>query len=154
MVKRDITADQCGAGVIGLEEQVFINLVKVHSEKMFVAAALFKPHRFSEPLYNVLRILRGARNKTLPSGEIALHMLTRCPDMTRLIDRLEEDGYVARERPGDDRRVILIAITTKGLKLLANLDGPIVEMHREQFAALTKAELRQLKNLLAKARRS
>ncbi len=136
-----------------LEEQVFVNLVKTHGEKASAAAALLRPTGLSEPQYNVLRILRGAENGVLPSGEIAGRLLTRCPDTTRLIDRLEKQGLVARERPGDDRRVVLIRITDRGLDLLTNLDEPIDELHRREFAALTKTELRQLSKLLAKARR-
>jgi DNA-binding MarR family transcriptional regulator len=142
------------AAPLELEEQVFIDLVQTHSEKMSAARTLFKPYGLSESQYNVLRILRGARDNVLPSGEIANRLLTPCPDTTRLIDRLEQEGYVARERPRVDRRVILIRITEKGLTLLASLDELVVGMHREQFAALTKTELRQLKSLLAKARKS
>jgi DNA-binding MarR family transcriptional regulator len=135
-----------------LAEQVFVDLVKTHSEKMCAARALLSPYGLSDSQYNVLRILRGAQDRGLPSGEIADRLLTRCPDTTRLIDRLEKEGYVARDRPGDDRRVVVIRITAKGLTLLASLDEPVVEMHREQFAALTTTELRQLMSLLAKAR--
>lgn len=136
-----------------LEEQVFVNLVRTHAEKASAAASLLKPSGLSEPLYNVLRILRGAEDGILPSGEIAGRLLTRCPDTTRLIDRLEKEGHVARERPEGDRRVVLIRITARGLELLASLDEPVAEMHRRQFAALSKTELRQLGSLLAKARR-
>lgn len=154
MSRRDAMREQKPSGPLELEEQVFIDLVKTQSEKMSAATTLLKPYGLSESQYNVLRILRGARDEGLPSGEIADRLLTRCPDTTRLIDRLEREGYVARERPGDDRRVVLIRITAQGLKLLASLDEPVVEMHREQFATLTKAELRQLRSLLAKARRN
>ena len=136
-----------------IEQQLFTNLVKTEAEKMFEVAALLREYGLTEPQYNVLRILRGAGKEGLPCGQISERMLTRLPDITRLVDRLERDGLVSRVRPREDRRVILIRIKPKGLKLLDNLDAPMLELHRAQFSGLTKAEAREFKRLLEKARR-
>src|SRR6476660_5678390 len=75
--------------------------------------------------YNVLRILRGSHLTGLPSGEIANRIIARDPDITRLVDRLERRGLVTRMRGRQDRRVVEVAITKKGLDLLRNLDEPV-----------------------------
>lgn len=152
MTRRDTLKHSKGAKVPVIEQQVFINLVKTESEKMFELASLLKAYGLSEPQYNVLRILRGAGKEGLPCGQISGRMLTHLPDITRLVDRLERQGYVSRVRPDEDRRVILIQITARALKLLASLDEPVIQLHKRQFSRLTKTQLRELDALLVKAR--
>ncbi len=137
-------------------EEAYLNLLRTASVLAADFERLFKAHGISEPKYNVLRILRGARGEAdgdgLPSLEIAGRMITRVPDVTRLVDRLEADGLVVRKRTTADRRVVLIAITDKGLNLLAELDGPIRRMNEEWGKLMTQAEWRELSRLLVKAR--
>jgi DNA-binding MarR family transcriptional regulator len=80
-------------------------------------------------------------------------MISHLPDITRLVDRLEAAGLVARSRTREDRRLVLIRITEKGLALLAGLDEPLMELHRRQLAHFTPDELTELNRLLVKARR-
>ncbi|HEY3973456.1 MAG TPA: MarR family transcriptional regulator [Candidatus Sulfotelmatobacter sp.] len=101
--------------------------------------------------YNVLRILRGTP-EGLPCGEIACRMITRDPDVTRLLDRLEKRGLISRCRENVDRRMVMARITPEGLKLLASLDPPVVEAHRRQLGHLSKEQLRALSELLGAAR--
>lgn len=117
-------------------------------------AATLKPYGLSLNQYNVLRILRGAEPGGLPCGQIAERMLTRDPDMTRLLDRLEGRGLVGRCREQDDRRVVLTRITGQGMKVLAELDEPVRKKHDEQLGHLSDAKLRHLMELLQAARRS
>lgn len=102
--------------------------------------------------YNVLRILRGAHPQALPTMEIVERMLERAPGITRLIDRLEEKGLVARSRSPNDRRSMHCAITERGLALLAEMDRPIDEADMAVFAALDEAEIGQLHALLDRVR--
>jgi DNA-binding MarR family transcriptional regulator len=95
--------------------------------------------------------LRGTP-EGLPSGEIANRMITRDPDVTRLLDRLERRGLILRSREPSDRRVVMAHITPHGLKLLARLDEPVEEVHRAQLGHLGKDRLRVLAELLAAAR--
>lgn len=135
------------------EQQAFLQLVVTHDRKMLEVKTLLKAHGLSEPQYNVLRILRGAGRGGLPCQEIGARLLTRHPDITRLVDGLEGLALVTRERGADaDRRVVMNHITPKGLRLLAGLDGPVLELHRSQFSSLSRAELRELKRLLVKSR--
>src|SRR5918995_5624051 len=108
-----------------LQEQVVINLMRtarVVEEDW--AHYLKRTEGISVSQYNILRILRGARPKPVKISEIADRMITRDPDVTRLVDRLIKQGLVRRERGEEDRRVVLVEITPAGLAMLARLDGP------------------------------
>ena len=101
--------------------------------------------------YNVLRILRGAP-EGLTCSEIARRMITRDPDITRLLDRLEKRGLLSRCRETKDRRQVQTRIRPDGLKLLAELDEPVAEIHRQQLGHLGREGLHSLQILLEKAR--
>jgi DNA-binding MarR family transcriptional regulator len=101
--------------------------------------------------YNVLRILRGSHPTPLPSGEIANRMIARDPDVTRLVDRLETRGLVTRVRGLQDRRVVEVDITAKGLELLASLDDHVDRMPRSMLGHLGPKKLEQLGALLEQA---
>ncbi|HTN76819.1 MAG TPA: MarR family transcriptional regulator, partial [Pirellulaceae bacterium] len=88
----------------------------------------------------------------LPCLEIASQMITRMPDITRLVDRLEAAGLVERSRTDTDRRVVLVKITAGGLELLAKLDQPVRDTHQRIMSSLSEDELRELSRLLTKAR--
>ena len=102
--------------------------------------------------YNVLRILRGAGEKGLPTLAIARRMLEQTPGITRLIDRLEAKGWVRRERQRDDRRLVLCRIGASGLELLAGLDAPVKQADAGLFEMLEEGERRELILLLDRIR--
>lgn len=102
--------------------------------------------------YNVLRILRGARDSGLPTLEIGVRMIEQTPGITRLLDRLEEKALVRRERCPADRRQVLCWITESGLHLLQRLDGPMKTAEEEISARLTEREVTQLLRSLEKLR--
>jgi DNA-binding MarR family transcriptional regulator len=102
--------------------------------------------------YNVLRILRGAGPEGLGCREIGERMITRDPDITRLLDRLENRGLVARKRGDKDRRVVTTRITAKGLQLLKGLDRPVLEVHERQLGHLGRKRMLALIRLLEAAR--
>ena len=145
-------------------QEVFLNLQKTADCLMAEVSELFKPHGISPTQYNVLRILRGAGAgccdgghadpgaKGLACGEIAERMITRDPDMTRLLDRLEDRGLIGRERDKADRRMISTRITEAGLELLKKLDRPVMELHERQLAHLGKKKLNELLTLLEAVR--
>ena len=112
---------------------------------------ILKAEDLSANQYNVLRILRGAL-EGLPCGEIASRMITRDPDITRLLDRLEKRGLISRCRETKDRRMVMARITLEGLKLLSHLDKPIEEAHRKCLGQLGRERLRALTELLQAAR--
>ena len=100
--------------------------------------------------YNVLRILRGAGEEGLPTLEVGERMIEKTPGVTRLLDRLEEKGWVRRQRSRKDRRLVLCHVTHPGLALLDELDEPIAEADRACVKELTRAEQRQVVALVSR----
>lgn len=135
-----------------VEDEAFVNIQRTADTLMQGVAAALKPRGLSPTQYNVLRILRGAEPEGLACREIADRMITRDPDITRLLDRLEDRGLVARSRDREDRRVITTRITEKGMRLLEELDRPIAALHADQLGHLGDEKLRSLIDLLEAAR--
>jgi len=140
------------AGRIGsAEEAAFLDLLRTTDVLSRRPAEVLKSEDLSANQYNVLRILRGAP-EGLACGEIGNRMITRDPDVTRLLDRLEKRGLISRSRQSRDRRMVVAGITAQGLRLLARLDQPVQEAHRKQLGHLGRKRLRDLGELLAEAR--
>jgi DNA-binding MarR family transcriptional regulator len=110
------------------EEELLLSLVRTADLLGRKLSALLKIRDLSPAQYNVLRILRGAGNKGLPCGEIGARMVTRDPDVTRILDRLERRKLVSRERGAGDRRVVSTCITPAGMSLLKTLDAPLMKI--------------------------
>ena len=111
-------------------------------------SAVVEPHGITLQQYNVLRILRGAGERGLPTLEIVERMVEQTPGITRLIDRLETKKLVLRERCKTDRRQVFCRITAAGLELLARLDQPLREAEDLALSPLTQKQLAQLLGLL------
>src|SRR6266852_6146597 len=146
-MRRNITKRRPGSP----EEAAFVDLWRTCDLLSRGLAQILKPEDISPTQYNVLRILRGSPDG-LPCGEIASHMITRDPDITRLLDRMEKRGLISRFRDTQDRRTVIGRITPEGLKLLARLDEPIQEIHRKQLGHLGRNRLCALTELLSDAR--
>ena len=134
------------------EEEAFVNLLRTVDVLLHGVAETLKPFGLSPTQYNVLRILRGAEPKGLACREISERMITRDPDVTRLLDRLEDRGLAERTRSREDRRVITTRITDAGLQILESLEAPIGDLHTRQMGHLKSAQLRALIELLEQAR--
>jgi len=133
------------------EETLFVDLVRTADRLSRGPAQLLKEHGLSPAPYNILRILRGAPEGLL-CGEIGARMITREPDITRLLNRLEKRDLIHRCREDQDRRRVLVRITPEGLAILSQLDAPIQELHRRQMGHLTRKQLQALGDLLGAAR--
>lgn len=134
------------------EAQVFISLQKTADSLGMEAEQLLKPHGLTGTQYNVLRILRGSEPEGLACTTIGERMISRDPDMTRLLDRMEKRGLISRERQTNDRRVIKTRITSAGFALLKSLDPPVRELHKRQFRHMPAARLKTLAELLEDVR--
>lgn|SRR5512142_380109 len=104
----------------------------------------------TSPQYNVLRILRGVYPDGHARCEIAARMLDRAPDVTRIIDRLEEKGLVERDRSSNDRRHSITKITRAGLRLVDRLDAPIRKVIDEMKDRLSARDCRELSRICEK----
>ena len=136
------------------EQEALLNLLRTAGHLAGDLDRIFKTYGLSQPLYNVLRILRGQQGEGLACSHIGERMVTRVPDVTRLIDKLIKLGFASRERSTSDRRVVLISITRPGLALLAKMDKPVNEQDRAALAHLSARELKDLNRLLVKARQN
>ena len=135
------------------EEAAYVELLRTADLLSRATAQLLKTEDLSSTQYNVLRILRGAPEGLL-CGEVAARMISRDPDITRLLDRLEKRKLIARSRQERDRRMVLARITEDGMALLERLDEPVKEVHRRQLGHLGQKRLRELMSLLTVARES
>jgi DNA-binding MarR family transcriptional regulator len=135
-----------------VEEEAFLNVLRTANALSQGAAELLKQHDLTQTQYNVLRILRGAGEKGLTAGEVGERMITRDPDVTRLLDRLEKRGLVERWRCTEDRRVVWTRITPAGAETIAPLDRPVTELHVAQLSHLGRDRLNQLIELLEAVR--
>ena len=135
------------------EQEACLNILKTQDKLLGELNTLFKQFGLSHPKYNVLRILRGIGEPGVPCQEIAQRMISRVPDVTRLVDGLQKAGLARRCRGQNDRRVVLVNLTQKGLRVLAKLDKPVNELNKQQLGHLSRTELAELSRLLVKARR-
>jgi DNA-binding MarR family transcriptional regulator len=133
-------------------QEAAIALMRTADNVRRAVAAIVEPLGITPQQYNVLRILRGAGEKGLPTLEIAERMIEQTPGITRLIDRLERKRLVSRERCPTDRRQVFCRITREGLALIATLDVPITDADHLAMSSLNSRELAQLVKLLDKAR--
>ena len=135
-----------------LQGEVFLNLVRTTDELMRRVEDILKLAGLTHSQYNVLRILRGAGDQGLCCREIAERMISRDPDITRLVDRLERRELLTRSRDSRDRRIITVRIASAGQKILKDLDGPLTEYNRKLLSHIGKKDLQKLVDLLEAAR--
>jgi MarR family transcriptional regulator, organic hydroperoxide resistance regulator len=146
------------------EAEAALNIHKTADVLEARMAEVLKPSGLSPTQYNVLRILRGAHRDnlegvggcrqggTLACGEVADRMISREPDMTRMLDRLEKRGLISRARDEKDRRVVCTRITDAGLELVDGLDQPVDSLVRQQLGHLGPEKLQRLIDLLEEVR--
>ena len=135
-----------------LEEEATLNIVRTADVLMLALADVLKPYQLSATQYNVLRILRGAGKGGASCKDIGSRLVARDPDITRLMDRLEQRGLVRRDRAKEDRRVVTHELTTAGLHLVNELDGPIEALHKTVMGHMKIEKLRELVALLEEVR--
>jgi len=137
---------------VSLEKSVFVSLLQTANTLGQEAEQLLKAAGLTGAQYNVLRILRGAEPSGLACRAIGERMISRDPDMTRLLDRMEKRGLITRERQLDDRRVVKTRITVQGLGLLKTFDQPVHDLHTRQFRHMSATRLKILYDLLEEVR--
>jgi len=108
-----------------LRHEAVLGLLKTTDLVRRVISGVVEPAGITMQQYNVLRILRGAGNKALPTLEIRKRMIEQTPGITRLLDKLEQRGWVIRNRHDGDRRQVLCLITPAGKKLIDSLDDAV-----------------------------
>ena len=132
---------------------MFLDLLRTTDMLSRSLVGILKAEDLSANQYNVLRILRGAHD-ALPCGEIASRMITRDPDITRLLDRLQKQKLVRRKRDAKDRRVIHTMISAEGLRLLKEMDPLVNDGVKQILKHMSREKLTTLVALLEEARQA
>jgi DNA-binding MarR family transcriptional regulator len=134
------------------QQEAYLNLWRTYDRLRMLEDELFGRFDLTAQQYNTLRLLRAAHPKKLPTLSLAGRLISRAPDITRLLDKLAERGLIVRDRPPDNRRVVNVGVTEAGLALLAELADEVRECHLRQLGHLNSAEMKRLVELLHKAR--
>jgi DNA-binding MarR family transcriptional regulator len=134
------------------EQEAYLSLWRTYDRLRAIEDDFFAAYELTAQQYNALRLLRAAHPATVPTLTLAGRLISRAPDITRMLDRLEQRGLVARQRRADNRRVVDVAITPAGLELLSQMAAPLRECHSRQLGHLSADDLRALVDLLRRAR--
>lgn len=135
-----------------LEQQAYLQLWRTYDRLREIDERLFQQHGVTAQQYNTLRILRAVRPGSLSTSALGARLVSRAPDMTRLLDRLEEQGFVRRQRSAENRRVIDVTITRPGLAVLDKLAAGVRRCGRDQLGHLPRKTLHALIAILEQAR--
>ena len=135
-----------------LEHEALLSIERTAAILSHGVAEALRRYDVTPTQYNVLRILRGAGERGLCRNDVRDRLVAKVPDVTRLLDRMEEMELVERERDSADRRMVFTRLTRKGAQLLARIDEPVARLHQRQLGHLGAAKLRTLIDLLAEAR--
>ena len=137
-----------------LREETLISIARTEAISREHLERVLAPHGLSMTQYNVLRILRGAGSNGLCRNEIGQRLISRMPDVSRLLDRMETAGFVSRVRSTEDRRLVNTTLTARGRALVDDLDADVAEAQEKQLGHMTEDQLRTLVDLLSRARSS
>jgi DNA-binding MarR family transcriptional regulator len=134
------------------EQEAFLNLWRTYDRLRALEDELFNQYALTAQQYNALRLLRGEHPQKVRTLDLASRLVSRAPDITRLLDKLEERALIERDRPTDNRRVVRVGITEAGLALLQTLREPVRQCHTRQLGHLSRKEIQELTTLLRAAR--
>jgi|GEM_PF-583751 len=146
------TAPSTAAVFDSLEQEAYLQLWRTYDRLREIDDRLFQKYGISPQQYNALRILRSSRSGPLSTSALGARLVSRAPDMTRLLDRLAEQGFVTRQRSDENRRVVSVSITAAGTALVKKLAAEVHRCGREQLGHLDKKTLRTLIGILKQAR--
>ena len=136
-----------------LEQEAYLNLWRSYDRLRALEDELFGRYEITAQQYNALRLLREVLPGGMPTLSLARKLISRAPDITRLLNKLVDRNLIERERKSSNRRVVEVRISSAGLKLLKELDPLVADTNRRQLGHLSPAELKGLIGSLKKARR-
>ena len=135
-----------------LQQEAYLNLWRTYDRLKLLEDEMFSAFDLSAQQYNSLRLLEAVYPATMPTSALGIKLISRAPDLTRLLDRLEERALVCRERRPENRRVVEVGITAAGLQLLEQLAASVRECHQQQLGHMSEKDLLQLVELLNSVR--
>jgi DNA-binding MarR family transcriptional regulator len=134
------------------QQEAYLALWRTYDRLRAIEDELFARFDLTAQQYNLLRLLRAAAPEPVPTLALAERLVSRAPDVTRMLDKLEERKLLTRARSEKDRRAVLVAIAQRGIALLDEIAEPLRECHEKQLGHLSGAELKSLIALLKVAR--
>jgi DNA-binding MarR family transcriptional regulator len=152
MVTQKLRATRRTVRFDSLEQEVFLNVWRTYDRLRILEDEIFGRFDLTPQQYNALRLLRAERPEPLQTLTLANRLVSRAPDITRMLDKLEERGLILRERPTENRRVVQVRISEPGLVLLDEIAKPLEECHAKQLGHMSAVDLKQLCALLKSAR--
>ena len=135
-----------------LEQEAFLSLWRTYDRLRALEDDFFRPYDLTPQQYNVLRLLKAQHPGLLPTLDVANRLVSRAPDITRMLDKLAQRGLVSRVRSESDRRTVLVGITPAGVQMLAEMHEPLRACHEQQLGHLPPEALQQLIELLRQVR--
>lgn len=134
-------------------QELYLNMWRTYDRLRELETELFDQFELNSQQYNVLRLLQASYPEPTATLAVAERLVSRSPDITRLLDRLVERALIERVRGETDRRQVLVRITPAGVKLLKAIAGPLAKCHQRQLGHLTCEQIESLIQLLKAARR-
>jgi DNA-binding MarR family transcriptional regulator len=134
-----------------LQQEAYLRVWRLYDRLKLLEEELFAGHDLSSQQYNTLRLLKAALPGTMGTLELASRLVSRAPDITRLVNKLEDRGLVERQRGQGDKRAVRVRLTPAGIRLLSDLAGPLAQVHQRQLGHMAPADLESLIRLIRAA---
>ena len=134
------------------QEKLMINVIYSANLLNLITSRLFKPYDLSPQQYNVLRILRGQKGKSIALMDIEHRMLDKSSNVSRLVDKLISKDLVNRSVSSKDRRRIEIIITSRGKSVLKEIDVILANMNSKIKAIISDDNAKQTNRILDQLR--
>ena len=134
------------------EQEAYLQLWRTYDRLREIDEAVFQSRGITAQQYNALRVLQSVHPGELSTSTLGARLVSRAPDMTRLLDRLEAQGLVKRRRSADNRRVVCVSITPAGVAVVDDLTADVHRCGQRQLGHLSQTKLRTLIELLRQAR--
>jgi DNA-binding MarR family transcriptional regulator len=134
------------------QQEAYLSLWRTYDRLRACEDAVFAEWALTAQQYNLLRLLKASAPEPQPTLNLAARLISRAPDITRMVDRLVERGWIVRVRSDTDRRAVLVSITSSGLQLIKEVAEPLKICHQKQLGHLLPKEIESLCKLLRKAR--
>ena len=135
-----------------LQQEVLLNIARTSAVLMHRMEQSFREFGVTATQYNVLRIIQGAGSEGVSQCDIAVRLVAETPDVPRLLKRTEVAGLIRRTVDPNDKRVLRVALTSAGTRLLKQIEPQLKKLGLALFPSLSQAELRTLNRLLNSAR--
>ena len=146
------TTAHTGRRFDSLEQEAYLALWRTYDRLRAFEDDLFDRFDVTAQQYNLLRLLAADRPEAVPASKLLARLVSKAPDITRMLDRLEARAFLTRTRCGEDRRAVQVSITDAGLTLIDDIAAPLADCHDKQLGHLRPTELQCLIALLQAAR--